>query len=213
LAVALLRLLSCDLPDSRPLRPPVRAIGGSIAVMVRHNAVLSASVSEAVILVVREAVIQPRQSGISQSSVISTRRPLLTYIEKIERAVIYVLLILMAAVVMFSTIDLAWSIIEDVLSPPIFLLEVRELMDLFALFLLVLIGIELLHSVKAYMNHHAFQLETVLNVAIIAVARKIVVLEAHDLPGVSILGIAALLLALVCGYYLIRRGHHNRSDS
>ena len=135
------------------------------------------------------------------------------YIEKIERAVIYVLLILMAAVVMFSTIDLAWSIIEDVLSPPLFLLEVRELMDLFALFLLVLIGIELLHSVKAYMNHHAFQLETVLNVAIIAVARKIVVLEAHDLPGVSILGIAALLLALVFGYYLIRRGHHDRSDS
>ena len=73
--------------------------------------------------------------------------------------------------------------------------------------LLVLIGIELLHSMKIYIERREVHVEAVLVVAVIAVARKIVVLDPKALDGETLLGIAAVALALTIGYYLVRRTH------
>ena len=138
---------------------------------------------------------------------------MLPYIEKFERVIINTLLILMASVVVLSTIELAWILVMDVLTPPVFLLEIHEMLEIFGLFLLVLIGIELLHSIKIYIIRREFHLETVLTVAMIAVARKIIVLEPKELPEGAILGIATLVLALALGYYVMRRSRKEISDS
>jgi uncharacterized membrane protein (DUF373 family) len=119
----------------------------------------------------------------------------------------------MAGVVVLCTIELAWILVMDVLTPPVFLLEIREMLEIFGLFLLVLIGIELLHSIKIYIVHREFHLETVLTVAMIAVARKIIVLEPKELPEGAILGIATLVLALALGYYVMRRSRKEIGDS
>jgi len=134
---------------------------------------------------------------------------LLPYLDKFERAITHTLLVLMAGVVLLATIELAWILVKDVLTPPIFLLEIHELLELFGLFLLVLIGIELLHSVKTYIVRREFHLETVLTVAMIAVARKIIVLEPKELPEGTLFGIAALVIALALGYYVMR---HSRLE-
>lgn len=130
---------------------------------------------------------------------------MLPYLERFERAITYTLLVMMAGVVLLATIELGWILVKDVLSPPFFLLEIHELLELFGLFLMVLIGIELLHSVKTYIVRREFHLETVLTVAMIAVARKIIVLDPQELPQGTLLGIAALVLALALGYYVMRR--------
>lgn len=49
------------------------------------------------------------------------------------------------------------------------------------------------------------RLEIVLLVAVIALGRHIVMLELEHLDGMSLLGIAALILALTGGYVLVRR--------
>ena len=138
---------------------------------------------------------------------------MLPYLERFERAITHTLLVLMAGVVLLATIELAWILVKDVLSPPFFLLEIHELLELFGLFLMVLIGIELLHSVKTYIVRREFHLETVLTVAMIAVARKIIVLEPKELPEGTLLGIAALVLALALGYYVMRRSRQEKRDS
>lgn len=119
----------------------------------------------------------------------------------------------MAGVVLLATIELAWILVKDVLTPPFSLLEIHELLELFGLFLMVLIGIELLHSVKTYIVRREFHLETVLTVAMIAVSRKIIVLEPKELPEGTLLGIAALVLALALGYYVMRRSRWEKGDS
>ena len=138
---------------------------------------------------------------------------MLPYLEKFERIITRILLVLMACVVLLATIELAWILVKDVLAPPVFLLEIHELLELFGLFLLVLIGIELLHSVKTYIVRREFHLETVLTVAMIAVARKIIVLEPKELPEGTLLGIAALVVALALGYYVMRRSRRENGDS
>jgi uncharacterized membrane protein (DUF373 family) len=42
-------------------------------------------------------------------------------------------------------------------------------------------------------------------VAIIAIARKVIILDVKDLSGLAVVGIAAIILALSIGYYLIKR--------
>lgn len=137
---------------------------------------------------------------------------MLRYVGVFERIITGVLLVLMAAVVLLSTIELAWLLGKDVLTPPLFLLEIDELLELFGQFLLVLIGAELLHSMKVYSERREVHLEAVLMVAVIAVARKIVVLDPSELPQGALLGIAAMTLALTLGYYLVRRGRQERGD-
>lgn len=122
-----------------------------------------------------------------------------------ERIVIHVLLVMMAVVVLLATIEFGWILVKDVLTPPILLLEIDELLELFGQFLLVLIGIELLHSLKTYIVHRAIHLEAVLMVALIAVARKIIVLDPKALPEGALLGIAVMVLALALGYHLVQR--------
>jgi uncharacterized membrane protein (DUF373 family) len=141
------------------------------------------------------------------------KHPLLRYLEKFERIVNWSLLVLMAGVVLLATVELAWILVKDVLTPPVFLLEIHELLELFSLFLLVLIGIELLHSVKTFILRREIHLESVLTVAMIAVARKIIVLEPKEWPEGTLLGLAALVLALSISYYVIQRSRRERGSS
>ena len=47
--------------------------------------------------------------------------------------------------------------------------------------------------------------------AIIAIARKVVILEPKELDGTRLLGIAAIILALTAGYYFVRLGGQSAS--
>lgn len=138
---------------------------------------------------------------------------MLRILEKFEWFITRVLLVMMAGVVLLATVELGWILVKDVSAPPLFLLEIRELLEIFGQFLLVLIGIELLHSMKVYIESREIHLEAVLAVAVIAVARKIVVVDTKDLPEGALLGIAVVMLALTLGYYLVRRTHREDGGS
>ena len=135
---------------------------------------------------------------------------MLGYLDIFERIITRVLLFMMAGVVLLATVELAWILGKDVLTPPLFLLEIEELLELFGQFLLVLIGIELLHSMKVYSARREIHLEAVLVVALIAVARKVIVLDPKELPAGTLLGIAAIILGLTAGYYLVRRSRFEK---
>jgi uncharacterized membrane protein (DUF373 family) len=137
---------------------------------------------------------------------------LLPYLDRFERIITRALLVMMAAVVLLATVELGWILGKDVLSPPLLLLEIDELLEIFGQFLLVLIGIELLHSTKVYSERREIHLEAVLIVALIAVARKIIVLDPKDVPEGALLGIAAIAAALTLAYYLVRRTRCEKGD-
>jgi len=72
--------------------------------------------------------------------------------------------------------------------------------------MLVLIGIELLDTIaKTYMAESVDHAQIVMAVAIIAIARKVIILDVKDLSGLALVGIAAIILALSIGYFLIKK--------
>ncbi|GBE04433.1 MAG TPA: phosphate-starvation-inducible E-like protein [Nitrospirae bacterium] len=130
---------------------------------------------------------------------------MLEYLKKFERIIITALIVMMTTVVFLSTVELGWIIIKDIMTPPVLLLQIAELLEIFGLFLLVLIGIELLEMIKIYLQKNVIHVEVVFMVAMIAVGRKVVILDVNELPSLTLIGIAAIILALSLGYYLIRR--------
>jgi hypothetical protein len=130
---------------------------------------------------------------------------MLEFLKTFERAITSTLLGLMMIVVSLATLELTWIILQDIISPPVFLLGISELLDIFALFLLVLIGVELLETIKAYLKESVVHFDVVLSVAMIAIARKVIILDIKELPGMTLVGIAAIILALAAAKYFYRR--------
>ena len=128
------------------------------------------------------------------------------YLEKFEKVIVSSLLVMMVLVVFLSTVELGWIIIKDIITPPVFLLDINELLDIFGMFLLVLIGVELLETVKMYLNEKKVHVEVVFTVAMIAIARKVIILDVKELSSLTLIGIGAIIIALSSGYYLIKRG-------
>ena len=126
-----------------------------------------------------------------------------------ERVIISTLIILMVLIILLATIDLAWVIFEGLLQPPWLRLPTADLLDTFGAFLLVLVGIELLDTIRAYLSEHVVHAEIVFMAALIAVARKVITLDIKELSSVTLLGIAAIILALSAGYYLLKQLQKN----
>jgi len=126
---------------------------------------------------------------------------MLELLKKFEKAITVTLVLLMAIVVLLATIELGWIIVQDIITPPVFLLEIDELLDIFGLFLLVLIGVELLETIKAYLKENVVHFDVVLTVAMIAITRKVITLDVKELPSMSLVGIAAIIVALAAAKY------------
>ena len=127
------------------------------------------------------------------------------YLKRIESAIIVVVIGMMTLVLILSTLDLAWLIVKDLFTPPLVLLDVSELLEIFGFFLLIVIGIELLETIKTYFEEHVIHAEVVLEVAIIAIVRKVIILDVKALPSLTLIGIAAIIAALAGAYYLLKR--------
>ena len=130
------------------------------------------------------------------------------YLEKVERVIVLSLLVMMVLVVSLSTIELGWIIIKDMITPPVFLLDINELLDVFGTFLLVLIGIELLETVKMYLTKKTVHVEVVFTVAMIAIARKVIILDIKEVSSLTLIGIGVIIAALSAGYYLLTRNRN-----
>lgn len=126
-------------------------------------------------------------------------------VKRSEKIVISSLMIMMLLIVLLSIFELAWILLKDVLSPPLLILEINELLEIFGMFLLVLIGIELLETLQVYSQSREFRAEVIILVAIIALSRKIITLDFKETSALTILALSAMMFSLMIGYYAIKK--------
>jgi uncharacterized membrane protein (DUF373 family) len=124
---------------------------------------------------------------------------------KIQRVIVMVLAGMLVIVVVLSTAHLGRLIGEEIWKAPRFLIPVQGLLEIFGYFLLVLIGVELLETLRAYMKQEVIHVRVVLEVALIAMARKAIIQEPADVPALTLFGVAALILALGIAFYFERQ--------
>lgn len=124
-------------------------------------------------------------------------------IENLEVIVSKILSILMVLVILVAILDLGVFIIKEVLTTPYGYINTK-LFHVFGLFLNILIALEILENITAYLRRHVFQVELVIVTSLIAVSRKIIILDLEKVRGVDIIGLGLAILALSMSYLIIR---------
>ncbi len=125
-------------------------------------------------------------------------------IRTFQRYILSTLLIVMGVVIVASSIELVIVVVQELSSPPL-LLSLGELTRIGGLFLTVLITVELFGILEVMLLESTVHVEFVVAVALIAAAREVLVLEFTSVAPLTLVGLAALILALGAGYYLIKR--------
>jgi uncharacterized membrane protein (DUF373 family) len=115
------------------------------------------------------------------------------------------ILAVLLVVLVAAFIDIAYEIYQKILAPPILVVDASGLMSLFSLVLVLLIGLELIETVKAYLDEDVIHVELVVLVAIIAIARKIIVWDFEKFSHIDLFSLAAMTTALGVTYFLIKR--------
>jgi len=134
-------------------------------------------------------------------------------LRKFEHYLVIGLLAMMALVVFLSTVELAVIIVERMLTgkPHLFLLDISDLLEIFGFFMMILIGLELIETIKIYLVDESIHVEIICLVAIVAVTRKVIILDLYTLPPVSLLGIAAIILSLTVGYFFLKKALNEKN--
>jgi uncharacterized membrane protein (DUF373 family) len=125
----------------------------------------------------------------------------------IERALIYGIIAVISVVLILAFIDIVYEIIQDVFTSPKFIVDASGLMDLFSLLLVLLIGLELLETVKAYLKDDIVHVEFIILVAIIAIARKVIVWDFKKYNYEELLSLAAMIVGLGVTFFLIKKSN------
>ena len=73
------------------------------------------------------------------------------------------------------------------------------------LFLTVLIALELIETVEVYFRKHSIHVEIVVLVAIIALARKVIILDLTKYEPLVLFALGFLVLALGATYFMVRK--------
>jgi uncharacterized membrane protein (DUF373 family) len=126
-------------------------------------------------------------------------------LEFIEKMVIGALLLLLLLGVILGTIELASELIQAVIAPPFLLITPKTLFHFFGLFLIILVGLELLKLLKLRYLHKEIRPELVFEIALIAICNEIVTYTRDDTNGMIMFGTAALVTALSISYYVFFR--------
>ena len=130
-------------------------------------------------------------------------------LRKFERWIVLGLLGMMMLAVLVSAVELVVILVQQLIKPPVMLLNRAEMLEVFGFFLMVLIGLELLETIKAYLDEDRVHAEVVFLVALVAVSRKVIILDYKELDTNLLYGMSALIVSLSVGYYLVGRalGH------
>jgi uncharacterized membrane protein (DUF373 family) len=130
------------------------------------------------------------------------------FLHRFKQAILGFVLAVLVIVLALGAVELAAAGIRQILQPPIFLLDVTRLTEIFSIVLMLVIGLELIESVEvAYFSKEGIGklVEYIILIAMIAIGRKIIILDVTHLEPLTLIGIAAILLALAAGYYFLKK--------
>ncbi|CAN5577456.1 phosphate-starvation-inducible PsiE family protein [soil metagenome] len=137
----------------------------------------------------------------------SSDQGFLKNLELFESLVSKLLSIAMVIVIIVVIVDLGLYLADVLFNPDPNTFLGTTLLNIFGLFLSVLIALEILENITAYLRKHVVQVELVIVTSLTAVARKIIILDLEKVTGVSLIGLAIAILSLSISYFIVKNVH------
>ena len=134
----------------------------------------------------------------------SKNESFLIFLDEVEDFIAKILALAMIGVVLFAILDLVIVLAQELLSLPDGRFSTTFL-KILGLFLNILSALEIMQNITSYLSNHIIQIEMVIVTSLIAVARKIIILDLEKISHLELLALAATIFALSICYWLVRR--------
>lgn len=146
---------------------------------------------------------------------LSTRHEdaMVRFLHTIIRICIRVLAALMVIVILWGIADVIYVIAEKLWEPPRMLMTVGDIFQLFGAFLVVLIAIEIFVNIRMYLGSDVLPVKLVIATALMAIARKVIVLDFEQTDANYLLAIAAVVAAMGVTHWLLSRENIRDSEA
>ncbi|HBZ30811.1 MAG TPA: hypothetical protein DEO56_09495 [Nitrosomonas nitrosa] len=131
--------------------------------------------------------------------------PMIRVLHIIIRGAVRVLAILMVIIIVLSIIDVIHVLYQRIITPPYFLLNIGDILETFGAFLIVLIAIEIFINIRLYLGAPVLPVQLVIATALMAIARKVIVLDYDKVTPDYIYATAAVVVGLGITYWLITK--------
>jgi uncharacterized membrane protein (DUF373 family) len=131
-----------------------------------------------------------------------------------ERAALVVVLVMLGAITVYALVAAAIKLVGDLALGELFL-DKAALQDTFGLILTIVILLEFNHSIYVALAERAGAIQTraVVLIAILVIARKLMLKDFDTLDTENLLGLGGLLLALGALYWLIADADRRRASA
>jgi uncharacterized membrane protein (DUF373 family) len=139
--------------------------------------------------------------------------PLIQRLRILIRFSVRCLAVLMSLVILWGVVDVAWEIYEKLRAPPVMLMTINDILATFGAFMAVLIAIEIFINITIYLRDDVIHVKIVMATALMAIARKVIILDFQVVTPDYIFATAALVFAMSIGYWLVVRYADTRSVS
>ncbi len=127
-------------------------------------------------------------------------------IENLEVLVSKLLSVAMIVVIAAAIFDLGVFLVKELFTSEYGKFN-KTLFTIFGLFLNILIALEILENITAYLRKHVVQVELVIVTSLIAVSRKIIILDLEKIGGFEIVGLGVAVFGLSISYWIIRNSN------
>jgi uncharacterized membrane protein (DUF373 family) len=124
-------------------------------------------------------------------------------LDRLVAIAVRILAALMVVVIFIGVAEAVVTLYRRLLAPPVGLLEISNVFATFGIVMAVLIAIEIFHNIVLYLRTEAIRIRVVLATAMLAIARKIVVLDYHDVSASYVIGSGVVMLAVGVSYFLV----------
>jgi uncharacterized membrane protein (DUF373 family) len=113
--------------------------------------------------------------------------------------------LMMVLVIVFGVIDVAWTIYQRLVAQPRFILTMSDILLTFGAFMVVLIAIEIFQNIILYLRDDVIHVKIVLATALMAIARKVIILDYDELEPMYIFATGIVLLATGVTYFFVHK--------
>jgi uncharacterized membrane protein (DUF373 family) len=131
---------------------------------------------------------------------------ILSYYQRFEGLVALVLTIVIALIILVALFRLTYGVMTGLLLGVLDPLDHGIFQTVFGEILTLLIALEFNHTLQFVVSRQQSIIQTkiVLLIALLAIARKFIVLDLGSVEAAQLLGLAAITLALAIAYWLVR---------
>ena len=136
----------------------------------------------------------------------------IAFLHRIIRGAVKVLAVLMVLVIVWGIGDVIYVLYQRLTEPPYMLLKINDILATFGAFLAVLIAIEIFINITIYLRDDEIHVKVVMATALVAIARKVIVLDFNAISATEAGAIAAIMLATSIGYWLVLKNQSKRKD-